>query len=177
MKGEGALQRQKLRRMTLSALLCAVALMLSYIEALLPFDFGIPGMKLGLANLATVLLLYLLGIPYAALVSLARILLSSFLFGNPVSLLYSLAGGVFSFVGMMLLKRIPAMGIPGVSVAGGVLHNVGQILIACLTFKTLRLSYYLPVLTVTGIITGLLIGILAKTLLPYLKKFSPDKKS
>ena len=129
----------------------AFALVLSYIEVILPPVFpAIPGIKIGLPNIIIVFLLYRRGPSVAVIVSLLRILLVSLLFGNVMVLMYSLAGGILSLLIMMLLRRLNFLSTVGVSVAGGVSHNVGQILMAMLLLETAELGYYLVVLTVTG---------------------------
>ncbi len=138
----------------------AVALILAYVEALLPpLVSAVPGIKMGLPNLVIIFLLYRRGVWPAAAVSLCRIVLVTLLFGNTMALLYSLAGGVLSLTAMAVLKRLDFLSITGVSVAGGVLHNVGQILMAMLVLGTAELGYYLIVLAVTGTVAGLCIGL------------------
>ena len=172
-KAEGKTEKKKMtpaKRVAAAAVLTALAMIFSYIEALIPINFGIPGIKLGLANLVVVVSLYALGWPLAALISLVRILLSGLLFGNLASLLYSLAGGFLSFLAMCLLKKIKGFSIIGVSIAGGVSHNIGQILTAWFMLGSFKIVYYLPVLAVSGALTGLVIGILAKKCVPVLEK-------
>ena len=147
------------------AILLAAAMILSYVEHLIPAFVAIPGVKIGLANTVTVFALYLLGAPYAIGLSLGRVLLSSLLFGNAAALLYSLAGAAVSFLGMFLLRRIGRFSPLGVSVAGGVLHNLGQILAACLLFENGGLLSLLPPLILSGTIAGVLIGVLAGILI------------
>lgn len=142
----------------------AFALILSYIESLIPFYFGIPGMKLGLANLIVVVMLYLAGTKEAFVISVLRILLSGFLFGNMFGILYSLAGGLLSFFVMWLVKRAGHFHTVTVSVCGGIFHNVGQLLVAALVVENYNVLYYMPVLLVAGILTGFVIGILADEL-------------
>lgn len=139
----------------------AFALLLSYVESLVPFYFGIPGAKLGLANLAVILALYLYGWREALLINVARVLLSGFLFGSLFSVLYSLAGAVCSYLVMCGLKKTGRFGMTGVSMAGGVSHNAGQILVAVFVTRTPGVAFYLPALTAAGLITGTLIGLLA----------------
>lgn len=153
-----------------TGLMLAAALILSYIESQIPLPFGVPGMKLGLANLAVVLLLYLYGARAALAVNVMRILLSGFLFGGISAILFSLAGGAVSFVVMALLKKSMRFGIPGVSIAGGVAHNAGQLLVAALVVKTYGVLYLIPPLMIAGAVTGLVIGLLAARLLPVLRK-------
>lgn len=143
----------------------ALALIFSYVESLIPFHIGIPGVKLGLANLIVVVALYKMGTEEAYALSVARIVLSGFLFANLFSIIYSLAGGMLSLTVMVFLKKKGWFSVYGVSLAGGVMHNVGQLLIAMLIVETFSVSYYLPVLLVAGAITGLVIGILAEGML------------
>ena len=130
----------------------ALALILSYVESLIPFYFGIPGVKLGLTNLVIVLVLYQLGFGPA---------MAGFLFGNLYSILYSLAGGVLSLLVMALVKKTGKLSIAGVSICGGIFHNVGQILVAMVVVENMSIAYYMPVLLISGVITGCLIGIAA----------------
>lgn len=143
----------------------SLALILSYVETLIPISFGIPGIKLGLANLVIVIVLYTYGGKEALLLSVTKILLSGFLFGNLSMILYSLAGGVLSLVIMALLRRNGGFSIQGVSIAGGVFHNVGQLLLAMIIVETYQVGYYFPVLLVSGLVTGLLIGIVSSEVL------------
>lgn len=155
--------------------LLALALILSYVESLIPFTFGIPGIKLGLPNLIVVLLLYsgktsMTGARDALLVNCLRIVLSGFLFGSLFAILYAMAGAVFSFTAMVIAKRCRCFSMAGVSVLGGVFHNVGQTVVAILVVETYAVLYYLPVLIVAGVVTGAVLGILGMELLPYLKR-------
>lgn len=139
----------------------ALALIFSYIEALIPLPFGVPGMKLGLANLVLVILLYMQGTKAAFLVSTARICLAGFMFGNMSMILYSLAGSVCSLFGMHFLKKSQHFSIVGVSVTGGILHNLGQLVVAAAIVETCQVFYYLPFLLVSGLVTGAVIGMTA----------------
>lgn len=143
-------------------LFTAVAMIFGYVETLLPVFVGVPGVKLGLANLAVVFVLYEYGIKEAALVSVVRILAIGFLFGNLFSIAYSLAGAAVSLICMVLLKRVPGFSVVGVSITGGVTHNLGQLLVAMAIVENFSLMYYLPVLLVAGVVTGLCIGVLAQ---------------
>ncbi len=143
----------------------ALALVCSYVESLIPFCFGIPGVKLGLTNLVVVFLLYCAGTREALAVQTARIVLAGFLFGNLFSILYSLAGGLLSFLVMWLVRRAGRFGVLPVSVCGGLAHNVGQILVAMFVVESYQLIYYLPVLLVAGAVTGLLIGAAAQEMI------------
>lgn len=158
------------RKITMTAIMVALAMILSYIEALIPFNFGIPGIKLGLANLVVVMALYLFGAKMAFMISMVRIVLVAFTFGNMAALLYSLAGGILSFAVMALLKKSKGFSMIGVSTAGGVSHNIGQLIVAALVVENLNLMYYAPVLVIAGVITGLLIGLAAKLTLPAIRR-------
>ena len=147
----------------------ALALIFSYVETLIPINFGIPGVKLGLANLIIVVALYRLPLQEVYLLSIVRILLSGFIFGNYFSILYSLAGGLLSLSVMALLKRRNSFSVMGISVAGGVFHNVGQMTVAMRVVETFSVAYYFPVLMIAGLVTGLLIGILSNEMLKRLK--------
>ena len=155
----------KIRKLTVMAMMVALALVLSYVESLVPPFVAIPGVKVGLANIAVVFALYKLGAKAAAAISLVRVLAVSLLFGSGVSLLYSAAGALLSLAGMLLLKRVPAFSLTGVSVLGGVLHNVGQIAVACAMLETNALVYYLPFLLLSGTIAGVAVGLIAAILL------------
>ena len=139
----------------------AFAIILSYVEVLIPINFGIPGMKLGLANLLIVLSLYYLGTKEALMINVVRIIIIGFLFGNLFSILFSLSGGVLSFLFMYLLKKMKIFGIISVSAIGGISHNIGQLIIAAFVVSTYSILYYVPVLIIAGLITGVLIGIIA----------------
>ncbi len=155
---------KKTKRLVLLAMLTAVAMILSYVESLLP-SVGIPGVKMGLANIAVIFALFRFGWKEAAALSLVRVVLISLLFGSVGAMLYSLAGAVLSLAVMALLRRIDRFSTVGVSVAGGVAHNAGQILMAMLILQTKQLLGYLPVLAVSGIAGGVLTGLTAALLI------------
>lgn len=155
------------KRVTYLGVLLAFALILSYVESLIPFYFGIPGVKLGLANLAIVLVLYMYGIKDAFLLNLMRVLLAGFMFGNMFMILYSLAGAVCSMGSMYLFKKTDRFSILGVSMSGGIFHNIGQVAVAVFVTQTAGVVYYLPVLLISGVVTGWCIGILAGRMLRY----------
>ena len=142
-----------------------VAIIFGYVESLFPFFAGIPGIKLGLANLAVLFILEKYTWKEAALVSAVRILVIGFLFGNMFSILYSLAGAALSLAVMNLMKKRAGFSILGVSVSGGVSHNIGQLIIAALIVENTAFLYYAPVLIISGVITGLLIGLLTREVL------------
>lgn len=143
----------------------ALALILSYVETLIPINFGIPGAKLGLANLVTVIVLYKTDWKEALLLSAVRVVLAGFIFGSLFSILYSLAGAILSLSAMALLKKTGLLSTAGVSIAGGVSHNIGQLIVAMLVVETYQVGYYLPALLAAGTATGLLIGIVSQGVL------------
>lgn len=150
------------KRVAYCAMLTALAMIFGYVEALFPFNFGIPGVKLGLANLVIVVALYLLPAHQVFFIQITRIVLVSFLFGNLSMMLYSLAGGLLSFLVMSLLKKTGGFSVIGVSIAGGVTHNIGQLIVAMLVVQNMKIAYYASVLMIAGLITGGLIGMLAQ---------------
>ena len=148
----------KTKRLVFYALCVSVAMVLSYVESLIPFGIGVPGAKVGLPNIVTVLLLYTVGPLPAAVVSAVRIVLTGFMFGNLFSILYSASGFVLSLLVMSVLKRLDIFGVTGVSAAGGVFHNVGQLIMAaCIAGR--YVWAYMPVLLVAGVIAGVVIGV------------------
>ena len=152
----------KQKKIAYMGLFAAIAIIFGYVESLIPFFAGIPGIKLGLANLAVLFILETYTWKEAALVSMVRILVIGFMFGNMFSILYSMAGAALSLTVMTLMKRFSGFSILGVSVAGGVSHNIGQLIIAALIVENTSLFYYAPVLLISGVITGILIGILTR---------------
>ena len=162
------------KRIAYMGMLTALAFVFSYIEFLLPINLGVPGIKLGLANLVVIVALYTMSVRAACTLSFVRIVLTGLTFGNLASMIYSLAGGILSLAAMILAKRRNAFSVTGVSVLGGVFHNIGQIIAAILVLETSGLLYYLPVLVVSGTIAGALIGILASVIIRYLKKVEKE---
>lgn len=161
---------KRVKRAAYCAMYTALAMIFGYVEALVPFGFGVPGVKLGLANIIIVLALYMLPAYQALSIQLARIVLVSFLFGNMSMMLYSLAGGVLSFFVMLFMKRMKGFSITGVGVAGGVAHNAGQLAVAVLVVQNLKLAFYAPVLLTAGLVAGGLIGMLACRIKPIIDK-------
>lgn len=174
-----------MRRTVELGFLLALALILSYVESLIPFSFGIPGIKLGLPNLIVLLLLYETlsgeaeearpplfsgGEREALLVNGLRVVLSGFLFGSLYGILYALAGAAFSFIAMLLGRRAGRFSMVGVSILGGVFHNVGQLLVAMAVVETFAVVYYAPFLILSGTVTGALLGLAGRELLPYLQR-------
>ncbi len=158
------------KRIATDGLLLALALILSFIDSLIPMPIPVAGIKLGLANLAVMAALCLLGPGAAAAVSLVRLLLSLFIFGNASAFLFSLFGASLSLAGMILLRRTGRFGIPGVSMAGAVLHNLGQLTAAGLLTGTAAVVSYLPVLLAAGTVTGLANGLVLAGVLRILKR-------
>jgi len=170
MSGRHSMQLSKLVYL---ALLVALSLGLFLFEGLLPVPFLAPGAKLGLANIVTVLAIYALPrLREALLVLLLRVGLAAMLGGGPALFMYSLSGGLLSFAGMAVLRRSGAFSILAVSAAGGFLHNVGQLMIACVAVGNVGLFAYLPILGPCGLLTGLVIGAVAAGILPRLPKVS-----
>lgn len=175
------LQDKRTKRIAVFALLSAFAILCGYLETLLPLSFGIPGVKLGLANVVS--LLILCGkraqgrIWEAVLVLFVRVTVVGLLFGNLYSILYGLAGGLFSVAVMAAASGFSFLGVPGVSILGGIAHNLGQLSVAMLVVDQLKLTFYAPVLLLSGTITGALLGVLAAALLhrlaetPYMRQF------
>lgn len=159
------MKKSKAGQVAYYGIFVALAFVFSFVEVLIPISLGIPGIKLGLANIVVLTALYAMGPKEAFFISCVRIVLVGFTFGNMASLLYSLAGGLLSWLVMCLLKKIKGFSMIGVSLAGGISHNIGQIFVAALMLKTTSVMYYLPVLLIAGTITGILIGILGGMLL------------
>lgn len=139
----------------------ALAMIMSYIEALVPLSFAVPGIKMGLANIVIIFVLYKIGTKEAILVSIIRVILVSLLFSNVMAMAYSIAGAVLSLGIMWILKKIDKFSVIGVSIAGGIMHNVGQIIMAVILLGTEQIALYLPVLIITGTATGVVIGIVS----------------
>ena len=159
----------KSQKVSYCAVFTALAMIFSYVEAILPINFGIPGMKLGLANLVIVTGLYYMSEKNVFLISLTRILLMGLLFGNGMSLLYSLTGGILSYIIMVTLKKKSSLSVFAVSVSGGVFHNIGQLAAAAFAVSNIHIFYYLSALLIAGVVTGSLIGIVSEKILKILK--------
>ncbi len=164
------------KKVSQMGLLIALALVLSFIEAQIPAFVAIPGVKIGLANIVVLFALYSLGFKEALIISILRVLLSSLMFGSVLSLAYSLSGALLSLFGMALLKKTRLFGSVAVSVVGGVLHNLGQILTACFILETNVVVYYLPFLILSGTIAGVVIGLVAALILKRLGFDNIDDK-
>ena len=149
--------------------MAALALIFSYVEAIIPYSPGVPGIKLGIANIVTVIALYKFGPKDAAAVSILRIVIAGLLFNGLFGMLYSLAGAAVSLIGMILLKKTDLFSVVGVSMAAGVLHNLGQLLMAAALISDLRIFFYFPVLLFSGIAAGILVGIVSAYILRSLR--------
>lgn len=161
------------KKITIAALMAALALIFSYIEVLIPFNPAIPGIKLGIANLVILIALYYLGAKYALIVNLVRVLVAGLLFNGLFGAAYSLAGALVSFLVMVLLKKTNIFSVTGVSMAGGVAHNFGQILVAAFLVSNMKIFVYFPVLIISGVVSGAVIGIIAYLILKRLPQNSP----
>ena len=159
----------KTKKLAACSVLAAVGLIFSYVEALIPFSLGIPGIKLGFANIVIVFTLYRFGSKYAFAVNIVRIALAGLLFGSPFSALYSLAGGMISLCAMILVKKAGVFSVAGTSMTGGVFHNLGQIIVAAFVVQTTQIAAYLPVLIFSGIAAGIVNGIAAQLCLERIK--------
>lgn len=147
-----------------------MAILMGYVEMLIPLPLLVPGMKLGLANVIIVIVLYHMDAKSAFFISLVRVLMSGLLFQGFAGLLYSLAGALLSLAVMVLLKKTGKVSITGVSVMGGVFHNIGQIIVAAAVVENIKMAYYLPFLLVTGVVTGFVIGAVARLALGYVQR-------
>jgi Heptaprenyl diphosphate synthase component I. len=156
------------KKIALYGLLIALAFIFSYIESLIPMPFAIPGIKLGLANLVTIIALYGIGVKESLVLSMVRILLVGFTFRDPSTLLFSFAGGILSWLSMTVTMKLFSM--VGVSIIGGITHNIGQIIVAILYVNNPSLIYYLPFLLTAGVVSGALIGLLGALTIKRIKK-------
>ena len=158
------------KNIALYGVITAIALILSYVEVLIPFSVAIPGIKIGLANIAVIFALYKLNASAAWSISGVRVVLVALLFGNVMTLAYSISGAVFSLLVMMGLKRIGKFGYVGISAGGGIAHNIGQIFCAAVLLGTKQIMYYLPVLIISGTVSGIAIGIVSGLLVSRIKR-------
>lgn len=161
--------KNRTQKLTALALTVTFALVLSYIESRVPAFVAIPGIKVGLANIAVIFTLYNIGLKEAAMISAVRVFIISMLFGSPLSMIYSFAGAILSLTVMALLKKLTPLNEVTVSVAGGVMHNVGQIAVACAILETNVVVYYLPFLILSGTVAGIAVGVAAAVLIKRFK--------
>ena len=163
--------RANTKKLTLLSIMCAAAMVLSFVETLFPPIYpAVPGIKMGLPNIIIIFTLYKFSLKSAAAVSLIRVFAVSLLFGNPMTFVYSLAGAVLSLTIMAILKKIDIFSTVGVSVAGAVFHNLGQIIMAIFVMQTIQIGYYMIILSISGIFAGILIGLTAAILLKRTEK-------
>ena len=155
------LKDRRTRLLAVSAMFAALALIFSYIEVLIPLPVPIPGIKLGIANLVVLIAIYRLGFKHAFVINMVRILIAGLLFSGVFGMIYSFAGGILSIIVMYLLYRTGLFSMVGVSMAGGVCHNLGQLLTACVLLSNTAIMSYFPVLLFSGLISGIAIGLLA----------------
>ena len=160
----------KTKRVAFLGMCIALSMILSFVESQIPPLMAVPGVKVGLPNIVMVFMLYKIGAKETAIVSILRVILVGILFGTPLSMIYSLVGAALSLIGMILLKKTNLFAPITVSVAGGILHNIGQIATACLVMETAQIAYYLPVLLISGTVAGILIGLTAAMILKRLEK-------
>ena len=161
--------RNNTKKMTQLALAISLAMILSFIESRIPAFVAVPGVKVGLANIAVIFMLYKFGVKEAITVSVIRVILVALLFGSVVSLFYSISGALLSFAVMLTLKKLTPLKEVTVSVAGGVMHNVGQIIAASIMLETNVVAYYLPFLILSGTIAGIVVGLAAALLIKRIK--------
>jgi len=153
------------------SILLALMLVLGFVESLIPLGVGVPGIKLGLANGVLLFALYMLGVKEALVLLVLKITVPLlYIPGYLQTILYSMAGSVLSMAGMLLIRRIKGISILGVSIVGAAMHNVGQVLMAMLILQTNSLLYYLSVLMVSGIVTGILTGTAARLVIQSMKR-------
>ena len=160
----------KTKKVAFLGMCIALSMILSFVESQIPPLMAVPGVKMGLPNIVMVFMLYKIGAKDTAIVSILRVILVGILFGTPLSMIYSLVGAALSLIGMILLKKTNLFAPITVSVAGGILHNIGQIATACFVMDTAQIAYYLPVLLITGTIAGVIIGYVAALILKRLEK-------
>ncbi len=158
----------------LYGILVALAMVLSFVESLIPLPLPVPGIKLGLANLVTISGLYLIGIPGTVLVTILRVVLVGFSFGNPYSMIYGLSGSFLSLFVMVLAKKHRWFSAAGISVLGGVFHNIGQVAFAAMIVQTAGVFVYLPTLLAAGMMAGAIIGILGGIIAERLVNFTKN---
>lgn len=150
-----------IRQITTMGMLVALAMVLGFVETLIPINLGIPGMKLGLANIVVVIALFLFDVKTAVVVSILRIILIAMTFGNMSMMFYSIAGASLSLLSMIAVSKIKSFSLISVSIIGGIMHNVGQIICAAFVVRTNGVFTYLPVLIIAGLVSGALVGIVA----------------
>jgi heptaprenyl diphosphate synthase len=166
----------KTKHVATFGMLIALAFILSYIETMIPVMVPVPGIKLGLANLVVLVALYSMGFREAFLLSMIRIVLVGFTFGSLSTMLFSFAGGILSLTLMAIFQKSKLFSMTGISIIGGLGHNIGQILVAMLVVQNLNLVYYLPILMISGLITGTVVGLVGALIVRSLRKYQPLKE-
>lgn len=161
-----------LKKIAILAIIIVISLLFSYLDSLIIIPLPIPGLKMGLANIMVVYTLYKLNIKDAIIVSFIRLILAGILFGSIVSFLYGLVGAILSLTLMIILKKLTSLKMLTISIIGAIMHNIGQILVAVILMNTAEIALYLPLLIITGIISGLAVGILSRLLFEYTKKIN-----
>ncbi|MDC7294174.1 Gx transporter family protein [Butyrivibrio sp. DSM 10294] len=151
---------RKTSKLALYGVMTALAMILSFVESQIPAFVAVPGVKIGLTNIAVLVALYILGDKGALAINFVRIVAVALLFGNAMSLSFSLAGGMLATIVMILLKKLGRFSATGVSIAGGLCHNLGQIIMAMIILNTKAIFWYLPVLWLSGVLSGFVIGII-----------------
>lgn len=160
---------KKVKNIAMCGVLTTLAMIFSYIDSLILIPIPVPGVRIGISNIAIITVLYIVGVKETIFVNILRIALTSILFGNATSFWFSITGGMLSIVVMILLKKLDIFSPVGVSVAGGVSHNIGQIIAAVIIMETNAILYYLPVLLITGTVAGIVVGVVAAMVLKRLK--------
>ena len=164
--------KNKTKKVVFLGVLTSVALVLSYLEAILPpIMAAVPGIKMGLPNIVMIFLLYRFGVKESAMVSLVRLFIVALLFGNVMTFAYSFAGAALSLILMAICKKTKVFSVVGTSVVGGVAHNLGQILVAIVLLDTVQIGYYMAVLAITGTIAGVFVGFVGALILKRLEKY------
>ncbi len=164
----------KNKKIALCGMFIGLALILSYLEVLIPINASIPGIKIGLANIVTIIALYKIGIKEAVIISITRVVLSGFMFSGLSTIIYGLVGTIFSIIVMIMIKNIKSISVVSVSSIGAVCHNIGQIIVACIVVDNINVFYYMPVLIVSGVFAGIIIGIVSGILIKNLQYIGFD---
>ena len=167
-------EKKMARKVALYGILIALAMVMSFIETLIPIPFPVPGVKLGLANLVTIVGLYLIGIPGTICVTVLRVMLVGFSFGNPYSMIYGLSGSFLSLFVMAIARKYHLFSQTGISILGGVFHNIGQMIFASFVVQTMGVFVYLPTLLLSGCIAGAVIGVLGGIITERLTNFTKN---
>jgi len=157
------------KNIAIAGLLIACGIIFGYIEYLFPLPIGIPGVKVGFSNVITLISLYTLPLPLCLCILILRILISGAMFGNLFGIIYSLAGALFSFLLMYLFKKTDIFSILGLSMLGGVGHNTAQLVVACLLVSQMKIFYYMPILLISGLMCGFIVGYISNEILKRVK--------